>query len=247
MDGRDEWDARGADGVVAHDGPDRGGGVPRFRGHRALSALVHSARECVHVCPVSGRLVGVEPERVVSGGVGGLEGRLVSGRFSPIGYRLCCGPSEGGDVVPRSCRSGTQGDISGPEGGEAPSRPAAANKGRRFPPETLTEVEVSALIRAASGRAPTGIRNRVLIVVLYRGGLRMFEALALGVRDVDVEAGTIACDLQALHAAVFVAGHATRCWPPPRRSTSSPGRGRTPKPSNYSPATRSCASSYRGP
>lgn len=95
-------------------------------------------------------------------------------------------------MVPRSCRSGTQGDISGPEGGEAaPSRPAAANKGRRFPPETLTEVEVSALIRAASGRAPTGIRNRALIVVLYRGGLRMFEALALGVRDVDVEAGTI--------------------------------------------------------
>jgi integrase/recombinase XerC len=30
-----------------------------------------------------------------------------------------------------------------------------------------------------------------LIVVLYRGGLRMFEALALGVRDVDVETGTI--------------------------------------------------------
>jgi hypothetical protein len=50
--------------------------------------------------------------------------------------------------------------ISGPEGGEAaPGRPAAANKGRRFPPETLTEVEVSALIRAASGRAPTGIRT----------------------------------------------------------------------------------------
>jgi integrase/recombinase XerD len=70
-------------------------------------------------------------------------------------------------------------------------RPAAANKGRRFPPETLTEAEVSALIRAASGRAPTGVRNRALIVVLYRGGLRVFEALGLQVRDVDVEAGTI--------------------------------------------------------
>jgi site-specific recombinase XerD len=83
-------------------------------------------------------------------------------------------------------------DISAPAAGEgASSRPAAANKGRRFPPETLSEAEVSALIRAASGRAPTGVRNRALIVVLYRGGLRVFEALGLHVRDVDVETGTI--------------------------------------------------------
>jgi site-specific recombinase XerD len=66
-----------------------------------------------------------------------------------------------------------------------------ANKGRKFPPEVLTEVEVQNLIRAASNRAPTGIRNRALIAALYRGGLRLGEALDLSPKDVDLEAGTI--------------------------------------------------------
>ncbi len=43
----------------------------------------------------------------------------------------------------------------------------------------LTPDEVRALIQACSGRAPIGIRNRALIVALYRGGLRISEALAL--------------------------------------------------------------------
>ncbi len=45
-----------------------------------------------------------------------------------------------------------------------------ANKGRSYPVEVLTDDEVRALIRACSNRAPTGIRNRALIVVLYRAG-----------------------------------------------------------------------------
>ncbi len=48
-----------------------------------------------------------------------------------------------------------------------------------------------ALIRACSPRAPTGIRNRALIAVLWRSGLRISEALALQLRDVDLEAGTL--------------------------------------------------------
>lgn len=67
-----------------------------------------------------------------------------------------------------------------------------ANKGRRFPPEVLTEAEARALIAACSNRAPTGIRNRALIAVLYRAGLRLSEALALMPKDVDELAGTIA-------------------------------------------------------
>ena len=68
---------------------------------------------------------------------------------------------------------------------------APANKGQRYPAEILTSDEVKALIRACSSRAPTGIRNRGLIVVLYRGGLRISEALALKLKDLDRDAGTI--------------------------------------------------------
>jgi site-specific recombinase XerD len=67
----------------------------------------------------------------------------------------------------------------------------APNKGRTYPPEVLTEDEVESLIRACSNRAPTGIRNRALIVTLYRAGLRLSEALALKPKDVDPDAGTI--------------------------------------------------------
>jgi len=65
------------------------------------------------------------------------------------------------------------------------------NKGRRFPAEPLTEGEVRALIRASSPRAATGVRNRALIAVLYRGGLRAAEALALHPKDVDQAAGAV--------------------------------------------------------
>ena len=68
---------------------------------------------------------------------------------------------------------------------------ASPNKGRTFPPEVLAEDEVKSLIRACSNRAPTGIRNRALITVLYRAGLRLSEALALKPKDVDPDAGTI--------------------------------------------------------
>ncbi len=50
---------------------------------------------------------------------------------------------------------------------------------------------MKSLICACSNRAPTGIRNRALIVVMYRAGLRLSEALALKPKDVDPDAGTI--------------------------------------------------------
>jgi site-specific recombinase XerD len=68
---------------------------------------------------------------------------------------------------------------------------APPNKGRRFPPEIVTAGEALQLIRAPSNRAPTGIRNRALLVVMYRGGLRIGEALALKPADVDSRAGTV--------------------------------------------------------
>lgn len=46
----------------------------------------------------------------------------------------------------------------------AESPPAAStSSARRRPPEVLTELEVIALLKACSTRAPTGIRNRALI------------------------------------------------------------------------------------
>jgi len=66
-----------------------------------------------------------------------------------------------------------------------------ANKGRRYPAEVLTADEVRALLKVCSTRAPTGIRNRALIVALYRGGLRISEALALKPKDLDRKAGTV--------------------------------------------------------
>ncbi|MGH2930343.1 MAG: tyrosine-type recombinase/integrase, partial [Solirubrobacteraceae bacterium] len=72
---------------------------------------------------------------------------------------------------------------------KASTKPATSS--RRRPPEVLSEAEAIALIRACSPRAPTGIRNRALIAVLWRSGLRISEALALELRDVDLKAGTI--------------------------------------------------------
>jgi site-specific recombinase XerD len=71
----------------------------------------------------------------------------------------------------------------------APGRPS--NCGRKFPPEILTPDEVRALIKRCSSRAPTGIRNRALIAVLWRAQLRVSEALALFAKDVDLDAGTV--------------------------------------------------------
>ena len=66
-----------------------------------------------------------------------------------------------------------------------------ANKGRKLPPELLTPEDVRALLAACSTTAPTGVRNRALVVTLYRAGLRLDEALALLPADVDVAAGLI--------------------------------------------------------
>lgn len=59
------------------------------------------------------------------------------------------------------------------------------------PVEILTPDEVKALLRACSGRAPTGIRNRAMLALGWRGGLRLGEVLALYPKDLDRDAGTV--------------------------------------------------------
>ena len=57
--------------------------------------------------------------------------------------------------------------------------------------EVLTPAEVVALIKQCSSRWPTGRRNRALLTLLYRSGIRINEALELKPKDADLHAGTI--------------------------------------------------------
>ncbi len=63
--------------------------------------------------------------------------------------------------------------------------------GKRYPPEVMTPEEVAAIIGACSARSATGIRNRALLTLLYRSGLRISEALALKPSDVSLAGHTI--------------------------------------------------------
>jgi site-specific recombinase XerD len=66
-----------------------------------------------------------------------------------------------------------------------------ANAGKRYPVEVLTTEEVERLLAVIPRRGFAGPRNRALIVVMWRSGLRVAEALALEPRDVDLERGTV--------------------------------------------------------
>lgn len=57
--------------------------------------------------------------------------------------------------------------------------------------EVYEQEEVEALIGVCSKRAPTGVRNRALLALLYSSGLRLAEALALRPHDLDLEHGTV--------------------------------------------------------
>ena len=62
-----------------------------------------------------------------------------------------------------------------------------STRGQTYPPEPLTSGEVAAILGACSRRAPTGIRNRALLMLIYRSGLRISEALALKPASIDLD------------------------------------------------------------
>jgi site-specific recombinase XerD len=66
-----------------------------------------------------------------------------------------------------------------------------ANKGQTFPVEILTPDEVRSLLAQCSEASSLGLRDRALITVLYRAGLRCAETLALRPKDVDLDAGSV--------------------------------------------------------
>jgi site-specific recombinase XerD len=61
---------------------------------------------------------------------------------------------------------------------------APRNKGRRYPADPPRVEEIVAVMRGA-GPGPSGDRLRALVVVLWRAGLRLGEALALVESDLD--------------------------------------------------------------
>jgi integrase/recombinase XerD len=72
------------------------------------------------------------------------------------------------------------------EGGQVNGR-----NGTKLDADLLTAPEIELLMRLCSRRAPTGVRNRALIAVLWRCGLRIGEARGLAVKDFDPDSGTL--------------------------------------------------------
>ena len=65
-----------------------------------------------------------------------------------------------------------------------------ANKGRRYPADPPRVEEIVAVMRQAGDRS-IGRRTRGLIVVLWRAGLRISEALALAESDLEPRRGSL--------------------------------------------------------
>lgn len=55
----------------------------------------------------------------------------------------------------------------------------------------VTPLEALRLLNTCSARTSTGLRNRALVALLWRVGLRPGEALSIGLADIDLIAGTI--------------------------------------------------------
>jgi site-specific recombinase XerD len=77
-------------------------------------------------------------------------------------------------------------------------RSAAARRGQRppnygktYPPEVLSNDELRRLLLATPRSGPIGARNRALIAVLWRCGLRVAEAGALLPKDIDFDRKTL--------------------------------------------------------
>lgn len=62
---------------------------------------------------------------------------------------------------------------------------------RKLDADLLTPIEIERLLRFCSNRAPTGIRNRAMLALAWRSGLRLGEVLALQTKDIDLDGATL--------------------------------------------------------
>ena len=72
----------------------------------------------------------------------------------------------------------------------AATRTRRSTAGRRFPADPPRVDEIIAVMRAA-GDGPYAVRLRALIVILWRSGLRISEALALAETDLEPARGSL--------------------------------------------------------
>jgi site-specific recombinase XerC len=88
-------------------------------------------------------------------------------------------------LLDRAGRRGSPATMPGFHAGRPPS-----NKGVRYPADPPRVEEIVAVMRAA-GDCPHGRRLRGLIVILWRAGLRIHEALALAEAHLDYGRGAL--------------------------------------------------------
>ena len=88
-------------------------------------------------------------------------------------------------LLDRAGRRRSQATLSGFHQGRV-----SRNKGLRYPPDPPPVEEIIAVMRAA-GDGPEAMRLRGLIIVLWRAGLRISEALALAETDLDRQRGAV--------------------------------------------------------
>ena len=63
--------------------------------------------------------------------------------------------------------------------------------GSKLDADLLTVAEIELLMKQCSRRAPTGVRNRALVAVLWRCGLRIGETLALAPKAFEPDSGVL--------------------------------------------------------
>lgn len=68
---------------------------------------------------------------------------------------------------------------------------APANKDGHYPAEVLERAEVEAIFGRCSTRSRTGIRNRAMLTLLYRSGVRVSELLALKPSDINMTVNSV--------------------------------------------------------
>jgi len=67
----------------------------------------------------------------------------------------------------------------------------SSHKGERYAIDVLSPGEVRALLDECNHRCFSGSRNRAIIAVAYRCGLRVSETLALSIHDLDLSNGIV--------------------------------------------------------